>query len=402
MFNNNKVQSRKICRILNSFSRLNNIIQDCSNYKSNIYDVQYKNLIEISPEPIFILQRDKIIYMNNSAQNLLNAENIESVRGKSIIDFVEREYKSKAVASIRNLFNKNSDTIIEEVKIKKLTGEVCFVQGLAIETIYNNNAAVLTMLRDITDIKEKENLLKEAKEEAEKAEELKSQFLAQMSHEIRSPLNTIITSVQMFKEELMSEVNDEQNEYFKVIKSASHRIIRTVDLILTSSTLQKDLYQPIYQDVDLYLIINELINEYRYLAHSKNISLKFKCSTENQVITADQYSVTQILSNLIDNSIKYTHEGQVEIILRKSHEQNFVIDIVDTGIGISKNFLPKIFDEFSQETTGYTRCFEGTGLGMSVVKKFAGLNNIEIKISSKVGIGTKYSLHFTPYLNSRK
>lgn len=385
---------RKICLFLNFFSRLNEVIQNCAGYKSNIYDQQYKNLIEISPEPILILEKDRIIYINNSAQKLMKAEDIEDIKGKSIIDFVEHEYKSKAKESIYNLFNKKSDTIIAEVKVKKLSGEVCYVQGLAIEIVYNNSPAVLTMLRDITDIKEKETLLKKAKEEAEKAEKLKSQFLAQMSHEIRSPLNTIITSIQMFKEELMIDGDEEQNKYFRVIKSASKRIIRTIDLILISSELQNRLYQPIHRDIDLFLITNSLIYEYRNLAQNKNILLKFSCSCEDQTINADEYSVTQILSNLLDNAIKYTDEGSIEVDIFRNETKNLVVRIKDTGKGISENFLENIFCEFTQEDYGYNRKYEGTGLGMAIVKKFCELNNAEIKIESFLNEGTTVFVTF--------
>ncbi len=102
----------------------------------------------------------------------------------------------------------------------------------------------------------------------------------------------------------------------------------------------------------------------------------------------------QIFSNLIDNAIKFTKKGKIELILRRDADFRLIIDVIDTGIGISKDYLNKIFAAFSQEESGYGRTFEGSGLGMFVVKKFCDLNDIEIKISSEVGVGTKVTLLF--------
>jgi signal transduction histidine kinase len=102
----------------------------------------------------------------------------------------------------------------------------------------------------------------------------------------------------------------------------------------------------------------------------------------------------QIFSNLIDNAIKFTKKGKIELILRRDADFRLIIDVIDTGIGISKDYLNKIFATFSQEESGYGRTFEGSGLGMFVVKKFCDLNDIEIKISSEVGVGTKVTLLF--------
>ncbi|KAB2846670.1 MAG: PAS domain S-box protein [Melioribacteraceae bacterium] len=385
---------KKTCIIRNFILRFCETLLDRSYYNPKIYDLQYKHLIEISPEPIFILKSDKIIYLNNSAKKLLAIDKTHQIQGQSIIDFVDQDYRQVAQESIYNLIKNNEDTLIAEVKLKKLTGELCYVQGLAVGIVYNDNSAVLTMLRDITQIKEKEDLLRKAKEEAEKAENLKSQFLAQMSHEIRSPLNTILTSIQMFKEDLMLEENDGQNKYFNVIKSASSRIIRTIDLNLISSELQKQLYKPIYRNLDLFLITNSLIYEYRASATNKNIYLNFVCECNNPSVNADEYSVTQILSNLIDNAIKYTDVGRVDVLIYCESDDRIIIEVKDSGRGISEGFLNNIFCEFSQEDFGYNRKYEGTGLGMTIVKKFCDLNKAEIKIESKLNKGTSVFIIF--------
>jgi signal transduction histidine kinase len=142
-------------------------------------------------------------------------------------------------------------------------------------------------------------------------------------------------------------------------------------------------------------IIEPIQTEFKYVA--KEAGLEFIFINEvpsTKTLKVDNYTMSQTLSNLVDNAIKYTNEGKVEIKFYTTGDQ-YIIDVSDTGIGISQRYLPMLFDKFSQEDQGYTRQFEGNGLGLALVKEYCEINNADIQVESVKGMGTKFSIILT-------
>ncbi|MGK9369228.1 LytS/YhcK type 5TM receptor domain-containing protein [Melioribacter sp. Ez-97] len=234
--------------------------------------------------------------------------------------------------------------------------------------------------------------LKIAKDKAELSDRLKTEFMAQMSHEIRTPINIITGSMQLIKEELPESKNSEIEELFDSINIAAARIIRTIDMILNYSELQTDSYEANFKIIDLEEILKKkLLGEFRIAAQSKGINLKYECNAKNTKIRGDEYSVHQIFANLVDNAIKYTHDGEVKITVTET-ENKIKVEVSDTGIGMSEEFMKKLFDPFTQEETGYTRLYDGNGLGLALVQKYCQLNKAVIDVKSKKGEGSVFSV----------
>ena len=253
----------------------------------------------------------------------------------------------------------------------------------------------LAIQSDITERKKSELELILAKEKAEESEKLKSEFLAQISHEIRTPLNIIINNSSFLKEELIETLDEDYKYYFNSVDIASKRIIRTVDLILNMSEIQTGSIKLWESEVDLQSkIILPLITEHSILAKNKNISLNFESNVNNSKLICDEYCVTQIVANLIDNAIKYTAEGGVLVTLFMTKENKLTLEVTDSGQGMSEEFLQKVFNPFTQEEQGYSRKFDGTGLGLAIVKKYCELSNAQILVESKKDFGSKFSVTF--------
>lgn len=230
---------------------------------------------------------------------------------------------------------------------------------------------------------------------AEASDKLKTEFLAQISHEIRTPVNAIVNFTSLLKAEFEYKLYGEVQESFEIIEQSSDRLIRTIDLILNVAEIQKGTYKPEFVEVNLLdEVINPLVNHFQPLAHRKSILLTTELKAESAIITVDKYSITQIFSNLIDNSLKYTDQGEIKVLLDKDSNGKLVVSIIDTGIGISNDFLPFLFQPFMQEYKGYTRRFEGVGLGLALVKGFAEINNAEIKVESTKEVGTTITIIF--------
>ncbi len=248
--------------------------------------------------------------------------------------------------------------------------------------------------QDMTERKLANQELIEAKEKAEQSDKLKSEFLAQMSHEIRSPMNAVLGLLNLLKEDLSKELTPDLLEYFDGIDSASNRLMRTVDLILNTSEMQVGSYEPSFGEFDLLKeIIMKLVVENTNQIEAKGLKFNFSSTISEALIIGDQYSIHQIFANLIDNSLKYTKEGYISINVSKN-ELGINIQIEDSGIGMSEEFMKIVYNPFIQEEQGYSRRFDGNGLGLSLVKNYCDLNNIDITVESKRGVGTKFTLFF--------
>jgi PAS domain S-box-containing protein len=255
--------------------------------------------------------------------------------------------------------------------------------------------SLMSIKEDITEHKLMVNDLIIAKEKAEQSDKLKTEFLAQMSHEIRTPMNAIISFTDLLRDDYFEKVSDELTGILNSISSAGKRIIRTVDLILNASEMQLGTYQSTFRDVDLgKKLINVIQSEYTALAKQRGLKFTAKNNVHSAVVHGDDYSINQIFVNLVDNAIKYTDEGCVDILIDRDENKNIFVAVTDTGIGISANYLPHIFEPFMQEERGYSRRFEGNGLGLSLVKKYCDLNGMTIKVESEKNKGSKFTVTF--------
>lgn len=230
-----------------------------------------------------------------------------------------------------------------------------------------------------------------AKEKAEAANKLKSEFLAGVSHEIRTPINTVLSYASLLKEELKLEGYSKFASYFNAIENGSNRLIRTIDSILNMSQFQSGEFEVFKDNLDvLEQVVYPLHEEMNTTAENKGIELLIKKLTNETTVWGDQYTLIQLFSNLIDNAIKYTEKGKIEIIISDKDKQYISVVVKDTGIGISPEFIPNIFEPFNQEEMGYSRSFDGNGLGLALVKKYVEVNKGTIEVVSEKGKGTEF------------
>jgi len=236
--------------------------------------------------------------------------------------------------------------------------------------------------------------LRIAKMEAEESDKLKTAFLSQMSHEIRTPLNTMLNYNTLLYDEFHDKIDEELNFVFSGMKNSGNRIIRTLDNVLNMSLLHSGDYEINPQAINVASLIEKLIRDFKGLAKSKGLDFNFINKVKHTIVIADDYTLTLLFQNLIDNAIKFTSEGFVEINITNNKSLNLVVEVIDSGKGISKNYLKNLFKIFSQEEIGYSRKFEGCGLGLALVKEFAKLNKCKLEVESKQSEGSKFTVVF--------
>jgi CheY-like chemotaxis protein len=196
------------------------------------------------------------------------------------------------------------------------------------------------------------------------------------------------------KEIYSPNLTGEEAEYFTAIDRSCDRIIRTTDLIMNYSQLETGTYTFIPKQMELSSICMNLVSKYNVSAKSKSLSLLFENKIGRTVISADEYSITQVISNLIENAIIYTKMGFVTVKLYQNPQNEIMLDVIDSGIGIGGEYLSHIFESFRQEQMGYSRSYEGLGLGLALVKKILDLHNATISVESKKGEGTTFTINF--------
>jgi PAS domain S-box-containing protein len=289
-----------------------------------------------------------------------------------------------------------------EILNKKKNGQLLWESAL-ISPIINNQGDIINFVAIMEDITEKKNMISElieAKEMAESANKLKDAFIANISHEIRTPLNGLIGMSSLIRDTFQDKIKKADEELFEGIDFSSKRIIRTVDMILNYSRLQVEKFPVFRKNMELSSVCINMVREYAKAAKYKSLDLTFQNNCGSAYIMADEYSITLAISNLLDNAIKFTDKGFVQLILHKTQNEDIILDVKDSGIGISEDYFDKIFEPYLQEQMGYGRAYDGVGLGLSLVKKLLSLNETVISIESKKGKGSTFSINFGKEIKS--
>ncbi|MBW2998764.1 PAS domain-containing sensor histidine kinase, partial [Candidatus Woesearchaeota archaeon] len=355
-----------------------------------------ENLIESTPTAIAVVDNDDYIKrINHKFTDLFGFNESEAIGKKLSTIIISEEYseEGRALSKISQLKNQRTE---KTTKRKHKDGHLIDVYVIGSPIIVENNVeGIYAIYQDIREQKKYESELIKSKKHAENADKLKSVFLAQMSHEIRTPINAMVSLASLLKEDLSDNVQEDHQISLDLINKSGARIIRTVDLLLNLSEIQTGTYQTIIKKFDLFAdVLSKLLVDYRKLASEKNIEFSTKIVTTNTEILADLYTVNQIFDQLLDNAIKYTEDGSITLHVQRDSSKNLIVEIIDTGIGISKEYLKNLFEPFSQEEMGYSRKYEGNGIGLTLVKNYCDLNNAKIEVESKKNIGSTFRVKF--------
>jgi PAS domain S-box-containing protein len=264
-------------------------------------------------------------------------------------------------------------------------------------------SGVASLVRDITEMKRATRELAQAHDAALESSRLKSAFIANMSHEIRTPLNIIVGYCDVIADHL-AELNDHsQRASLEAIARGCERLTRTIDSILDISKIEVGAITLRPVSLELGSLIERLIQDFRIAAERKGITLSSAIETTEAGVVFDEYCLNQALTNLLDNAIKFTDRGAVTLRLYRAPDGGTLcLELCDTGIGIGQEFLPQLFSPFSQEQSGNTRRFEGTGLGLTLVRKYLELNSARVSVESEKNKGTTFTVTFSNENTSRK
>ncbi len=228
----------------------------------------------------------------------------------------------------------------------------------------------------------------------EEARKMKSVFLDNMSHELRTPITVILGYAGILYEDIE---DPDLKEMAEIILKSSNRLTEALNLLLDQSDVDSKRLKVEFERKNLKDILTETYNVYKPVAEDKGLKLILDFDLDNAYCNIDTKMFNKVMTNLLNNAVKYTEEGSIIISLEKSiskNKEHYCIKISDSGIGIPEEKQLLVFEAFRQVSEGMNRLYQGTGLGLSVTKKFVELMNGEISINSKVDEGTSFLLKF--------
>ena len=253
----------------------------------------------------------------------------------------------------------------------------------------DSSGKIYSVARDITDQKHFETELISAREKAEEMNRLKDIFLSNMSHEIRTPVAAIIASADLMAYEDYEDATI--SEFISFISEAGNRLMRTFNSVLELAQLESNNLELNVEPFNLVRELREVVDLFKVQAERKGIDLIFESGSINIPVSMDKAALGRIVMNLLGNAIKFTEQGFVGITVG-SEGSSAIISVTDSGIGISDEFLPLLFEEFRQESTGLDRGYEGNGLGLTLTKHLVDMMGGTIQVKSEKDEGSTFTI----------
>ncbi len=386
---------------------------------------RYRHLAELSPDGILVHTDEIIVFANDSMARLLGADSPGQLIGKNSTELVPQEQRAE-VAARRKLASAGQNVPLAETRFSRMDGSTTYVERALKHIIWQGRPSYLVLVRDINErrkteaerermvenlllaqarIEEQGRELKKlaensdlARQEAQAANQAKSEFLAMMSHELRTPLNAVLGFSEIIATEAFGPMGVKKyGEYARDIFESGQHLLELINDILDLSKVESGKDEIFNEEIPVSELLAQLAPLVTGRAEHGKVRIEYECPDELPALRADRRKLKQALVNLLTNAIKFTPEGgKVSVSVDCSPEGGHLFRIVDTGIGISQKDIPTALSPFRQVENALNRKIEGTGLGLPLSKALIELHGGSLKMESTLGVGTTVTLRFPP------
>ncbi|MDV3427330.1 MAG: PAS domain S-box protein [Bacillota bacterium] len=375
--------------------------------ESQLEDVLFKNresyklLIQHSMDAIIVQRNGILLFANESAFKLIGYNSQEELQGREIYDLIPADIH-EFIRKKHDEINKNINSIISyNSKLLRLDGKIVEVENKSTLIIYEGKPTILSILHDITPEIQMEKLQRDVEKnikllnETREMNKLITDFFANVSHELKTPLNVIFAAVQTLN--LYNDGSEEhkkiRRKYFNMMKQNCYRLIKLINNLLDITRIDSGFVKLRFQNCNIISIIENITLSVASYVESKGIKLIFDTDVEEKITACDPDKIERIILNIISNSIKFTGQGGEILVNINDQDEGIKISIKDNGIGIPQEKLNSIFERFNQVDKSLSRNREGTGIGLSLVKSLVEMHKGKIEAKSKLGEGSEFIIY---------
>lgn len=353
--------------------------------------------VEQSPVAIAILDTNFGIDYINSQFTEFTQFKIQEIKKKTPYLFIPGHYPKDFQDEIKSKLESGDDWSGEFLNRRKDGSEYWESAVLSpIRDVFDNITHYLYLKQDITERKNFEIELYEAKVKAEEASKIKGDFLANISHEIRTPLNGIVGMAQLME---MTKIDDEQKEYVEIINMSSKSLLNIINDILDFSKMENNKLELFDKAFNIRSFLDNLYRLNLPSSEEKGLKLNLKIADDvDGYYIGDEHRINQVMINLLTNAIKFTNEGTVDFICEAGEvdedgKHELIFKVVDTGVGIPDSKIDYLFESFTQLENPYIKTHVGTGLGLAIVKQLLTLMGGYVTVRSEEGRGSEFIVH---------
>ncbi|NNF58927.1 MAG: PAS domain S-box protein [Rhodothermaceae bacterium] len=352
---------------------------------------RFRSLVQNASDLTAVLDaRGTMTYLSPSVERILGYT-AEDLLGRPPFDLVHPDDRRRTRLLFRRAAMRRGDIGALECRILHADGHYIYIDSVGTNLLHDANIGGLVInARDVTERKRAETVLVQAKEQAEEVARLKSAFLANMSHEIRTPLTGILGFAGILAEEVEDE---QQQEFVGLIEKSGRRLMDTLNSVLDLARLEAGRMDLMADPQALSLAADDVVRLLQPLAQERGLRLTTRVLAPSVMARVDSGALDRILTNLVGNAIKFTDEGSITVEV-DADETNAFLRVVDTGVGVDPAFLPRLFNEFEQESTGIGRSHEGSGLGLTITRQLVERMNGTITVESTKGEGAVFTVQF--------
>ncbi|MCX7832635.1 MAG: ATP-binding protein [Ignavibacteria bacterium] len=358
----------------------------------------FKTIFDNISEGVIIGDSNETFILANPAAEKIFGFPPGGLIGRNFKDFIEPEHLKTLLQQTEE--RKKGKTNVYELEIKKFGGEKRII-SISASPRYDKNgnyAGAFGMISDITEKKLLEEELRNSKAKAEEMNRLKSNILSNISHEFRTPLNSILGLSEYMIENIKQE---DLLDFAKQIHSSGNRLLQTINQVLDLSRIESNKFDLNIEKINIDEIVEHLKSIYSPVAQEKNI--KFNINVKYPVdLICDKSMLKSVLNNFVNNAVKYTHHGEVLIEIKNitTETGKYVhFKVSDTGIGIAENSKKQIFEAFRQASEGWGRKYEGLGLGLTIARKYLNYLKGYLDFESKENQGTTFNIYIPSVYN---
>jgi PAS domain S-box-containing protein len=365
---------------------------------------RYQSMVENIKELIFQIDEEGRWSFLNPAWEEISGNTVEDSLGRNFLDYVCAGARERMLKLFQSLVEGKLTYFREEVCSIHRNGMDVWVEiyATAQRDDQGEFTKVFGTMRDVSTRRQAELAARQAREAAESANRAKSEFLANMSHELRTPLNSLLILAKLLSRE--GNLTPDQVESAQVIHNSGLDLLRLINDILDLSKVEAGRMDVVGESMEFQTVLDALQRQFRALAISRRVNFRLELGPDlPSGMVTDWLKVEQILRNLLSNAFKFTHQGTVMVRIHRPETvemagstlnaiHSVAFTVSDTGIGIPEDKLELIFETFQQVDGATSRKYGGTGLGLSIVRRFAQLLGGEVRLKSRLGEGSFFTL----------